>query len=67
MKYFGCPHYDYNNHDNGSDHNLYMTMPYIRTAMIVYAYILGYEPADLTVHPPPQNNREWVHFFRIGV
>ena len=30
--------------------------------------ILGYEPADLTVHPPPpQNDREWVHFFRMGV
>ena len=28
---------------------------------------LGYEPADLTVHPPPQNDRRWVHFFRIGV
>ena len=26
-----------------------------------------YEPADLTVHPPPQNDRGWVHFFRIGV
>ena len=28
---------------------------------------IGYEPADLTVHPPPQNCRGWVHFFRIGV
>ena len=28
---------------------------------------LGYEPADLTVHPPPQNDRGWVHFFCIGV
>ena len=28
---------------------------------------IGYEPADLTVHPPPQNYRGWVHFFRIGV
>ena len=28
--------------------------------------VLGYEPADLTVHPPP-NDRGWVHFFRIGV
>ena len=27
---------------------------------------IGYEPADLTVHPH-QNNRGWVHFFRIGV
>ena len=31
------------------------------------AIIIGYEPADLTVHPPPQNYRGWVHFFRIGV
>ena len=29
--------------------------------------IIGYEPADLTVHPPPQNDRGWVYFFRIGV
>ena len=28
---------------------------------------IGYEPADLTVHPPPQNDRGWVHYFRIGV
>ena len=28
---------------------------------------VGYEPADLTVHPLPQNCRGWVHFFRIGV
>ena len=28
--------------------------------------IVGYEPADLTVHPP-QNDRGWVHFFRMGV
>ena len=28
---------------------------------------IGYEPADLTVHPPPQNDRGWVHFFRMGV
>ena len=32
-----------------------------------YVSILSYEPADLTVHPPPQNDREWVHFFRMGV
>ena len=33
------------------------------TAIVVY-HVLGYEPADLTVHPPPppQNCREWVHF-----
>ena len=29
--------------------------------------VIGYEPADLTVHPPPPNDRGWVHFFRIGV
>ena len=29
--------------------------------------IIGYEPAGLTVHPPPQNDREWVHFIRMGV
>ena len=29
--------------------------------------LIGYEPADLTVHPPPPNDRGWVHFFRIGV
>ena len=28
---------------------------------------LGYEPAGLTVHPPPQNDQGWVHFFRMGV
>ena len=29
--------------------------------------ILGYEPAGFTVHPPPQNDRGWVHFFHMGV
>ena len=29
--------------------------------------LIGYEPAGLTVHPPPQNDRGWVHFFRMGV
>ena len=29
--------------------------------------LIGYEPADLTVHPPPQDCRGWVHFFCIGV
>ena len=44
---------------------------HIRThAYIKHAYThnlrsLGYEPADLTVHPP-QNNRGWVHFFLYG-
>ena len=31
--------------------------------------LVGYEPAGLTVHtpPPPQNDRGWVHFFRMCV
>ena len=29
--------------------------------------LIGYEPAGLTVHPPPPNDRGWVHFFRMGV
>ena len=29
--------------------------------------LLGYESADITVHPPPPNCRELVHFFRISV
>ena len=29
--------------------------------------VLGYEPACLTVHPPPQNDRGWVHSFHMGV
>ena len=28
---------------------------------------IDYEPAGLTMHPPPQNDLGWVHFFRIGV
>ena len=31
-----------------------------------YNFVLAYEPADLTVHPP-QNDRECVHFIHIGV
>ena len=34
---------------------------------VTLAHELGYEPAGLTVHPPPQNDRGWVHFFRMGV
>ena len=38
------------------------------SADIAKCTIVGYEPADLTVYPPPpQNCRGWVHFFRIGV
>ena len=36
------------------------------TKMLHFTHI-GYEPAGLTVHPPPQNDREWVNFFRMGV
>ena len=36
------------------------------TKKLNVAYI-GYEPAGLTVHPPPQNDRGWIHFFRMGV
>ena len=31
--------------------------------VIKYVHNIGFEPAGLTVHPPPQNDREWVHFF----
>ena len=33
----------------------------------IYSILIGYEPAGLTVHPPPQNDRGWVHFFHMGV
>ena len=42
----------------------------INTMLDSYSYeciLLGYEPAGLTVHPPPQNDRGWVNFFRMGV
>ena len=32
----------------------------------ITSLLIGYEPAGLTVHPP-QNDRGWVHFFRMGV
>ena len=35
------------------------------SSAITISSILGYEPAGLTVHPP-QNDRGWVHFFRMG-
>ena len=35
--------------------------------MMLGVRAIGSEPRDLTVHPPPQNCRGWVHFFRIGV
>ena len=48
-------------------------LPYIRHRVsglygnFIAMMCIGYEPADPTVHPPPQNDRGWVHFFRIGV
>ena len=33
----------------------------------VKSKVIGYEPADLTMHSPPQNCRGWVNLFRIGV
>ena len=43
-------------------------LPFFSTCLNVPVTDIGYEPADLTVHPPPQkNDRGWVHFFRIGV
>ena len=45
---------------------VYMYM-YYRHLIYVSAHYIGYEPAGLTVHPPPQNDRGWVHFFRMGV
>ena len=40
---------------------------YSPTTLVELLHI-GYEPAGLTVHPPPpQNDRGWVHFFRMGV
>ena len=35
--------------------------------MLIKQLLIGYEPAGLTVHPPPQNDRGWVNFFRMGV
>ena len=35
--------------------------------LFVQLEIVGYEPAGLTMHTPPKNDRGWVHFFRIGV
>ena len=44
---------------NGKARNIFCRFNYVMP--------IGYEPADLTVHLPPQNYRGWVHFFRIGV
>ena len=34
---------------------------------IRYAWVLGYEPAGLTVHPPPRMIEGGFNFFRMGV
>ena len=52
---------------NGSPSHGHVADIMRRTRAKCHYVILGYEPADLTVHPPPQNCRGWVHFFRIGV
>ena len=46
---------------------LTVILKFITTIYTQYKTVIGYEPADLTVHPPPPNDRGWVHFFRIGV
>ena len=46
---------------------VHMLMIFVHMLMNFSYTVIGYEPADLTVHPPPQNDREWVHFFRMGV
>ena len=43
----------------------YMSVMSLKSLITVV--LIGYEPAGLTVHPPPQNDRGWVHFFRMGV
>ena len=40
---------------------------FYKHAILHSVSLIGYEPAGLTVHPPPQNDRGWVHFFRMGV
>ena len=48
--------------------NLLCIFSYIVYVIYGISYVvIGYEPAGLTVHPPPQNDRGWVHFFRVGV
>ena len=41
--------------------------PSVSPLFVEITLVIGYEPAELTMHPPPQNDRGWVHFFRIGV
>ena len=45
---------------------------FFRYSIVITRFIpalmdIGYEPAGLTVHPPPQNDRGWVNFFHMGV
>ena len=35
--------------------------------LIQYRHVLGYEPAGLTVHPPPKMIEGGLIFFRMGV
>ena len=35
---------------------------HIEIVILAAHMLVGYEPADLTVHPPPQNCRGWVFF-----
>ena len=35
--------------------------------LALHLKFVGYEPEGFTVHPPPQNDRGWVNFFRMGV
>ena len=42
-------------------------MEYYFKLQFSVSWSIGYEPAGLTVHPPPRNDRGWVHFFRMGV
>ena len=69
-----------NNILNLSFHNSYHFISYINpctvmlltnndicnTTLTFVNVKIGYEPASFTVHHP-QNDREWVHFFRMGV
>ena len=42
-------------------------LKFVHKSISFCSWHIGYEPAGHTVHPPPQNNREWVNFFRMGV
>ena len=42
---------------------LHVGMMLVTAYVLCWTYLIGYEPAGLTMHPPPQNDRGWVHFF----